>query len=64
MPVVVRDQFKHCNNVVPRRMSHVELYGTLATSSEATQLVQIPPTTHSGDTNGSGGFQDGEGGPM
>jgi hypothetical protein len=50
--------------VVPGRMSHVEMYGTLAASSGAIQPVQTPPSTHSGDTNGSGGFQDGEGGPV
>jgi hypothetical protein len=50
MPVAVRERFKHCDNVVPGRMSHVEMYGTLAASS--------------GDTNGNGGFQDGEGGPV
>jgi hypothetical protein len=42
----------------------VEIYGTLAASSRTTQPVQTPPSTYSGDTNGSGGFQDGEGGPV
>jgi hypothetical protein len=64
MPVAVKDRFKHCDNVVPGRMSPVEMYGTLAASSRTTQLVQTPPSTHSGDTNGSRGFQDGEGGPV
>jgi hypothetical protein len=64
MPAVVRDRFKHCDNVVPGRMSHVEMYGTLAASSGATQPVQTQPLTHSRDTNGSRGFQDGEGGPV
>jgi hypothetical protein len=64
MQVAVRDRFKHCGNVVPGRMSHVEMYGTLAASSGTIQPVQTPPLTHSGDTNGSGGFQDGEGGPV
>ena len=64
MPVAVRDQFKHCNNVILGRMSDMEMYGTLAASSKATQPIQTPCTTHSGDTNGSRGFQDGEGGPM
>src|SRR5450759_1962818 len=40
MPMAVRDRFKNCNNVVPGRMSHVEMYGTLAESSGATQPVQ------------------------
>jgi hypothetical protein len=40
------------------------MYGTLAASSGATQPVQTPPSTHSRNTNGSGGFQDGEGGPV
>jgi hypothetical protein len=56
MPVAVKDRFKHCDNVVPGRMSHVEMYATLAASSGATQPVQTPPSTHFGDTNGSGGF--------
>jgi hypothetical protein len=56
MPVAARDRFKHCDNVVPRRMSHVEMYGTLAASSGATQPVHTPPSTHSGDMNGSGDF--------
>jgi hypothetical protein len=64
MPVAVRERFKHCDNVVPGRMTHVEMYGTLAASSGATQPVQTPPSIHSGDTNGNGGFQDGEGGPV
>jgi hypothetical protein len=64
MPVAVRERFKHCSNVVPGRMSHVEMYGTLAASSRATQPVQTPPSTHSGDMNRNGGFQDGEGGPV
>jgi hypothetical protein len=64
MPVAVRERFKHCSNVVPRRMSHVELYRTLAASFGATQPVQTPPSTHSGYTNENGGFQDGEGGPV
>jgi hypothetical protein len=62
MPMVVREQFKHCGNVVPRRMSHVEMYGTLAASVRATQPIQIPPSIHSRNTNGNGGFQDGKGG--
>jgi hypothetical protein len=64
MPVAVREQFKYCDNVVPGRMRHVEMYGTLAASSGATQPVQIPPSIHYGDTNGNEGFQDGEGGPV
>jgi hypothetical protein len=40
------------------------LYGTLAASFGATQLVQPLPLTQSGDTNGNGGFQDGEVGPV
>ena len=64
MLMAVRDWFKHCDIVVPRRMSHMEIYGTLAASSRATQPIQTPPSTQFGDTNGSGGFQDGEGGPM
>ena len=54
MPMVVRDWFKHCDNVVPGGMSHLEMYGTLAASSGATQPVQVPPSTHSRDMNGSG----------
>jgi hypothetical protein len=62
MPVAVRERFKHYDNVVPGRMSYVEMYGTLAASSRATQLVQAQPLTHFGDTNRNGGSQDGEGG--
>jgi hypothetical protein len=64
MPVAIREWFEQCDNVVPGRMSHVEMYGTLVASSGATQPIQTPPSTHSGDTNGNGGFQDGEGGPV
>jgi hypothetical protein len=45
MPVDVREWFKDCGNVVLGRMSHVELYGTLAASSGATQPIQTLPLT-------------------
>jgi hypothetical protein len=64
MPMAVRERFKHCDNMVLGRMSHVEMYGTLAASSGATQPVQTLSSTHFGDMNGNGGFQDGEGGPV
>jgi hypothetical protein len=64
MPVAVRERFKDCGNVVPGRMSHVELYGTLATFSGTTQPLETPTWTQPGDTNGNGGFHDGEGGPV
>ena len=60
----MRKRFKDCGNMVPGRMSHVELYGTLAASSRATQLVEIPTSTQSRDTNRSGGLQDGNGGQV
>jgi hypothetical protein len=41
MPMVVRWRFQNCGNVVPTRMAHMEIYGTLATSFEATQPVKI-----------------------
>jgi hypothetical protein len=40
MPMAVRRWFQNCSNMVPTRMTQVEIYGTLAASSEATQLVE------------------------
>jgi hypothetical protein len=42
----------------------VDLYGTLAASFGATQLVETPSPTQSAQTNGNGCFQDGNGGPV
>jgi hypothetical protein len=43
-------------------MTYMELYWTLAASSRTIQLVETPSSIQSGDTNGNGGFQDGDGG--
>jgi hypothetical protein len=64
MLAAVRRWFQNCGNVVPARMTLVELYGTLAASSRATQPVETPCLTQSTHTNGIGGFQDGNGGPV
>ena len=64
MPMAMKQRFQNCGNVVPTRMSHVELYGTLAASFGATQLVETLSLTQSIHTNGIGGFQDGNGGPV
>jgi hypothetical protein len=61
--VAVRERFKDCDNAVRGRMNHMELYGTLAASSGATQPVETPTLTQSRDTNGNRGFQDGNGSP-
>jgi hypothetical protein len=45
MPVAVRERFKDCSNMVPGRMSHLELYGILAASFGATQPVETPTST-------------------
>jgi hypothetical protein len=42
----------------------VELHGTMAASFRTIQPIQTPSSTQSGDTNGNGGFQDGNGGPV
>jgi hypothetical protein len=47
MPMAVRRWFQNCSNMVPTRMTQVEIYGTLAASSEATQLVEALSLTQS-----------------
>jgi hypothetical protein len=64
MPVAVRQRFHDCANMIPARMAHVQLYGTLAASSGATQQVEKPSSIESAHTNENGYFQDGDGGPV
>ena len=48
--------------MVPARMAHMEIYGTLVAPFKATQLVKILSLTQSIHTNENGGFQHGDGG--
>jgi hypothetical protein len=50
--------------VVPPRMTHMEIYGTLAASSGATQPIEAPSSTKSTHTMGNVGFQHGNGAPI
>jgi hypothetical protein len=61
MPMDVRRWFQNFSNVVPARMTHVEIYGTLAASSGATQPIEAPFSTQSIHTTRNVGLQHGNG---
>jgi hypothetical protein len=45
MPAAVRRRFQNCGGNAPPRMTHMELYGTLAASSRTTQPGEAPSST-------------------
>jgi hypothetical protein len=57
----VRWWFQNCGNMVPARMTHVEIYGTLAASSEAIRPVEALSSTQSTHIMGNVGLQHGNG---
>jgi hypothetical protein len=61
MPMDVRRWFQNFSNVVPTRMTHIEIYGTLAASSGATQPIEAPFSTQSIHTTRNVGLQHGNG---
>jgi hypothetical protein len=64
MLVAVRRWFQNCGTVVPAKMTHEEIYGTLAASSGATQPVEALSLTQSTHTMGNVDLQHGDGAPV
>jgi hypothetical protein len=60
MPAAVRRQFQNCGGNAPPRMTHMELYGTLAPSSGATQ----PSSTQSTHTMANVDLERNDGAPV
>jgi hypothetical protein len=64
MPIAVRRQFQNCGGNAPPRMTHMELYGTLAASSRATQPGEAPSSTQSTHTAANADLQRSDGAPV
>jgi hypothetical protein len=59
--MAVRRRFQNCGGVVLPRMTHVEIYGTLAASYGAIQPVDAQSSTQSTHTMGNVGLEHGNG---
>jgi hypothetical protein len=64
MPTTVRRQFQNCGGNAPPRMMHMELYGTLAASSGATQPGEAPSSTQSTHTAANADLERSDGAPV
>jgi hypothetical protein len=64
MPVAVRRRFQNCGGNVPPRMTHMELYGSLAASSGATQPREAPSSTQSIHTAANADLEPSDGAPV
>jgi hypothetical protein len=64
MPIDVRRRFQNCGGNAPPRMTHMELYGTLAASSGATQPGEAPSSTQSTHTTANADLERSDDAPV
>jgi hypothetical protein len=64
IPVAMRRRFQNCGGNAPPRMTHMELYGTLAASSGATQPGEAPSSTQSTHTVANVDLEYSDGAPV
>jgi hypothetical protein len=55
MPIAIKWRFKNYSRVLPPRMIHIEIYGTMAASSGATQPIEVPLSSQSIHNTGNVG---------